>query len=652
MNGDDMMDGKVGSLMRTLVILVGAACAGILALPQSADAQQDPNVIELDAQNFRPAVGPYSIFKLETADTLDHLQPTGGLMLNYASEPLVLEPDEGPSNSVIDQQLAMHVYAGIGLIDRIQLDLELPVYFVNDGVFGEQTIEGSRLGDLSFRPKVNILSSEDDPVGLGAQLDLTLPTGDAESFVGYPGVQFTPSVIADVQFANIIVATNIGVKIRQNQDIRNLALGERLEYGLGAEAEFVDGLLRIGGELNGATELRNPFGEINESPLEGLLGAKIVTPSGFRVIGGAGGGFIGGYGSPEFRAFLGLSYANTQSDSDDDGIDDDEDDCPETAEDYDGFEDQDGCPDEDNDEDGIKDVNDKCPNQKGPEDNDGCPVAEETQDPDGDGVIGENDECPEKAEDRDGFEDEDGCSDPDNDGDGIEDEADNCPNQMEDKDGYKDEDGCPDKDNDLDGIADVNDKCPDEPGLEANQGCPAAEPKVVRRKQEIEILEKVFFETDKAVIKPQSFNLLQQVGLVLRSNPDILKVEIQGHTDSRGSEEYNKKLSEARAQAVKTYLVEEAGIDEERLTAKGFGEEKLIDESGTEQAMARNRRVEFKIVEQEAVPVEEAVEEAAEGDDVAPEDDTESVDEMVDEEGDEAAESEGDDEEADDGGEE
>jgi outer membrane protein OmpA-like peptidoglycan-associated protein len=636
------MDGMIDSMARKLALVLCVAAVGVASMANTASAQ-DGGAVELDAQNFRPAVGPYSIFSVETADTLDHLQPTGGLLLNYASEPLVLEPEDGTETSIIDQQLAMHVYAGIGLIDRVQLDLEMPVYFVNDGAFGEQQVEGSRLGDLSFRPKVMILSSKDGPVGLGAQVDLTLPTGDPEAFVGYPGVQVTPSVIADARFANIIIAANAGVKIRQNQDIRNLALGERLEYGIGAEAEFVDGLLRIGGELHGSTELRDAFGAANESPLEGLLGAKVVTPSGFRVIGGAGGGFISGYGSPEFRAFLGLRYANTESDTDDDGINDEQDKCPEEPEDYDGFEDQDGCPDEDNDEDGIEDVNDKCPNQAGPEDNDGCPKAEETQDPDGDGVIGENDECPEEPEDRDGFEDEDGCPDPDNDGDGIEDEADNCPNKMEDKDGFKDNDGCPDKDNDLDGIADVDDKCPDEPGLEADDGCPAKEQKVVRRKQEIEILEKVFFETDKAVIKPESFNLLQQVGLVLRSNPDILKVEIQGHTDSRGSAEYNKKLSEARAEAVKTYLVEEASIDAERLDAKGYGEEKLLDESGTEQAMARNRRVEFKITEQEAVPVEEAVEEAAEGDEVVDDEETESVDEMVDEEdagADDGAESE------------
>ncbi|MGM0557878.1 MAG: OmpA family protein [Myxococcota bacterium] len=632
------MDGMIGSIVRKLVLVLSVAAIGVASTGGTASAQDGTGGVEIDAQNFRPAVGPHSIFQLETADTLEHLQPTGGLMLNYASEPLVLEPEDGTTTSVIDQQLAMHVYAGIGLIDRVQLDLEMPVYFVNDGSFGDQQVEGSRLGDLSFRPKVMILSSKDGPVGLGLQTDVTLPTGAPQSFVGYPGVQFTPSVIADARVANIIFAANAGVKIRKNQDIRNLGLGERLEYGIGAEAEFVDGLLRIGGELNGSTELRDAFGNVKESPLEGLLGAKIITSSGFRVIGGAGGGFVSGYGAPEFRAFLGLSYADMESDKDDDGISDDEDECPEEPEDYDGFEDQDGCPDLDNDGDGIPDVEDKCPNQAGPAENDGCPKAEETQDPDGDGIIGEDDECPEEPEDRDGFEDEDGCPDPDNDGDGIPDASDNCPNEKEDMDGYKDEDGCPDKDNDLDGIADVNDKCPDEPGLEENQGCPAEEQKVVRREQEIEILEKVFFESDKAVIKPESFNLLQQVGLVLRSNPDILKVEIQGHTDSRGSAEYNKKLSEARARAVKSYLVEEANIDADRLDAKGYGEENLLDEAGTDQAMARNRRVEFKITEQEKIPVDEAVEEAAEGDEVVEDEETESVDEMVEEEDDEAAE--------------
>jgi hypothetical protein len=135
-------------------------------------------------------------------------------------------------------------------------------------------------------------------------------------------------------------------------------------------------------------------------------------------------------------------------DNDGDGILDMDDDCPDAAEDRDGFADLDGCPDLDNDEDGIPDLRDACPDQAedldGHRDSDGCP--DEFIDKDGDGVPDDEDLCPNSAEDLDGFEDTDGCPDPDNDLDGISDLQDKCPNEAEDYDGDRDDDGCPDKD--------------------------------------------------------------------------------------------------------------------------------------------------------------------------------------------------------------
>ena len=129
-------------------------------------------------------------------------------------------------------------------------------------------------------------------------------------------------------------------------------------------------------------------------------------------------------------------------------------------------------------------------------------------DRDGDGIPDDKDKCPDDPEDKDGFEDEDGCPDPDNDEDGILDVDDLCPNDPEDKDGFEDEDGCPDPDNDKDRILDVDDKCPNEPetynGFQDEDGCPD-KGRVVVHKGRIEILDKIYFETDKAVIKPVSY---------------------------------------------------------------------------------------------------------------------------------------------------
>ncbi len=165
-------------------------------------------------------------------------------------------------------------------------------------------------------------------------------------------------------------------------------------------------------------------------------------------------------------------------DRDGDGIPDRKDRCPAVAEDRDGFQDQDGCPDYDNDGDGVPDVRDGAPLEPedfdGFQDEDGIPDL----DNDGDGIPDKDDLCPDEPENFNGNYDQDGCPDQvlDADGDGVEDRLDQCPDQAEDMDGFEDTDGCPDLDNDLDGIPDLKDACPDEPenynGIDDQDGCP------------------------------------------------------------------------------------------------------------------------------------------------------------------------------------
>jgi OOP family OmpA-OmpF porin len=126
---------------------------------------------------------------------------------------------------------------------------------------------------------------------------------------------------------------------------------------------------------------------------------------------------------------------------------------------------------------------------------------------------------------------------------------------------------------------------------------PERKAKVVNKK--IEITEKVMFEVNKAVIQEQSFELLNDVAAVIKENPHIKEIRIEGHTDADGSDSYNKDLSQKRADSVKTYLVE-AGVDEAILDAVGYGEEKPIADNDTEAGKEKNRRVEFNIVKQEA----------------------------------------------------
>ena len=140
-------------------------------------------------------------------------------------------------------------------------------------------------------------------------------------------------------------------------------------------------------------------------------------------------------------------------------------------------------------------------------------------------------------------------------------------------------------------ILDAEDRCPDEPGPRDEQGCPRVYEDVEVTTTHIRILQKIHFAFNRARIQPDSFHILDTVVQVLRDFPEIT-LEIQGHTDSRGRDAYNERLSDQRAAAVRTYLVEH-GIDAGRLTSHGYGETQPLESNGTEEGRARNRRVEF-----------------------------------------------------------
>ena len=353
-------------------------------------------------------------------------------------------------------------------------------------------------------------------------------------------------------------------------------------------------------------------------------------------------------------ALANARYANEQAficmpkDMDGDGIEDDDDLCPEEPEDFDGVEDEDGCPEVvlDMDNDGLMDDVDECPREPedmdGYRDGDGCPDA----DNDKDGVVDHRDGCPMKPEDIDGYEDTDGCPDTDNDKDGFLDAEDGCPDtpgpkqgcpeQDADGDGFLDDadvcpyeagvapDGCPTKDFDGDGILDGADMCPGDAGpaptgcpdrdgdgivdkqdrcpMDAENfneymdadGCPDVKPqKVTIKHKQIVIEEQIQFQTGKAIIEPVSFNILDDVVQVMTDYPQ-LEVRIEGHTDNVGSDATNLKLSKDRADAVFEYLIAQ-GIDGRRLQTEGFGETRPIDTNKTPQGRQKNRRVEFHI---------------------------------------------------------
>jgi OOP family OmpA-OmpF porin len=254
----------------------------------------------------------------------------------------------------------------------------------------------------------------------------------------------------------------------------------------------------------------------------------------------------------------------------------------------------------DRDGDGYLDPDDQCPDEpetwNGYQDEDGCP---DDPDTDGDGIADSRDTCVLEAEDKDGYLDEDGCPDLDNDADGIFDVVDKCPNDPEDPDGYEDTDGCPDLDNDGDGVADLEDICPNEAGPAGGDrpGCPKKPSLAIVTDKEIKILQQIHFEYNKSNIRPESFPVVDAVAEIMKQNPKI-KIEVQGHTDNRGNKRYNQDLSEKRAGAVMQALVAR-GIERERLRSQGYGMDRPLVPNDTDQNRALNRRVQFIRIESE-----------------------------------------------------
>jgi outer membrane protein OmpA-like peptidoglycan-associated protein len=233
-------------------------------------------------------------------------------------------------------------------------------------------------------------------------------------------------------------------------------------------------------------------------------------------------------------------------------------------------------PPPDRDNDGLTDDEDQCPDLPGPANLDGCP------DSDGDHISDKNDACPLVP----GLAQFNGC--PDSDGDGIPDNKDRCPYQA----GTADNQGCAPADRDNDGVSDAEDRCPDVAGPASNQGCPEIRKEVLL--QVDKAAKAVFFETGKSTLKKISYKPLDEVAKILKEDPSLY-ADIEGHTDNVQPKTYtNMELSQKRADAVRDYLVSK-GVDASRLTSQGFGETKPVASNDSPAGRAQNRRTVIKL---------------------------------------------------------
>ncbi len=544
---------------------------------------------------FRASETPDDAFHLSRPTALGHLDFGAQLHLDYAHDPLVYEQTLGDPDTeaaaVVAHQLTATLGFAFGLVDRVVIFAGLPVNLVvsgDDDPLGANEADGAGLGDAHLGARVRILGEPDETIGLAGQLTLTFPTGGG-SYRGDGFLSFHPELLFEARPEPVRVMVNLGFRIRENQELAgDVLVGDELTFGLGVAVPVLGShrdpysdRVDVHAQLYGAATTGDFFGR-ESTPFEGTVGAKLHRPSGWVTGLSVGTGLSRSVGSPDVRVIAMAGWRSPpppRPEPESDGADE----CPDEEEDLDGFQDEDGCPDPDNDADGVLDPDDECPLEPGPTYNQGCP----DPDPDEDGLPNSVDECDDDPEDRDGFEDDDGCPDPDNDGDGVLDEPDRCPLAP----GPVENEGCPDRDGD--GVIDPIDNCPDEPGPASNQGC-EEEQQVVIRDDRLEILDHIYFDHDAAHIRRRSHGLLRNIAQVLQNHPEIDHIRIEGHTDNSGEHDYNMRLSDSRAHAVRDFLIDN-GVAAGRLTAHGFGETRPLQTNDTREGRAANRRVEFNL---------------------------------------------------------
>ena len=505
---------------------LGVGAVLVLACSSHAFAQNAdiPDDRAIDVQTFEYAIGPKSFLSVADADVAAQRQLAVDALISVMTEPFkIYDVDNqtgditGTRATVVESMVTMQLTGAYGIDESTQVGASLPIVFAlqgdgfmaASGMGAQNDLSVTGIGDLVLEGKKRLFRDKQLRIGAIAQISLPSSFGSDDSqFIGdnLPTGRGKLALQYDVE--RLSFGANLGVILRKPRTIYDSTIGQQLTWGVGAAVRITPKLSVIG-ESFGRAGL--PTFSLDASPLEAVGGLRFYATNAFAVVLGGGAGLVKGIGSPEARFFASVGYSPDVRDSDGDGIangkdkcvlvaedkdghedddgcpDDDndgdrrmdaEDKCPETSEDLDGFDDDDGCPEFDNDADQFPDLQDKCPmdaeDGKEPQPKDGCPANK--RDTDGDGVSDLMDKCPSDEEDMDSFEDGDGCPEADNDNDGIPDAADKCGLCPEDKDTLEDDDGCPEVDLDKDGIGDAQDKCPTQAevinGVKDDDGCP------------------------------------------------------------------------------------------------------------------------------------------------------------------------------------
>jgi outer membrane protein OmpA-like peptidoglycan-associated protein len=486
---------------------------------------------------------------------------------NHVNDPAaaaLFEQNNPEAGAPVGDQFIGYFDAGVEIIDRVGFQVSFPFIFAqshnstNDpsqGINDAASTNTVAPMDLRLDLRVIAFRTEDRAFKLGLSTAVWLPTGNEFSFAGDKSTAGGFFVAGEYDFKKFFLLANTGIQFRPAADLNDFILQHEWRWAFGGFIPLRDGRIRLGAQIFGSTGIgRDTTFKGDNTPLEWMVEGRMGLGDKQQAYVGAGAGtrLTAGY-APDLRVvgvigtwfrifdveprspgkrYKADRYANHGADTDKDGIPDDIDLCPTDPEDG-----------------------------KPPNTDDGCPAL------------------------------------PDRDGDGIPDVSDKCPDQPEDFDKIDDLDGCPEDDADKDGIADATDACPKEPGEASPEPAKNGCPQFIRRitgSSEIQVLKQIEFEFGSARIRPDSNKIVDEVVRLMKVNPEIKHLAIEGHTDNVGSDAVNERLSNDRANSVMRYLIDK-GVEAGRLSAKGFGPQRPLADNGTAEGRQKNRRVEFHI---------------------------------------------------------
>lgn len=512
---------------------------GVLACCGGAGARAQTRVLGFAVDRFEPAGAGSEWFALESLSFDGHLRPSAGLVLDWARDPLVIYDQSGAKvAALLQDQTIAHVGASIALWNRLRFDVNLPVIGFQNGNSGQigttvyQSASGAAVGDVRLGLDVRLFGTAHSALAAAVGAQVFLPTGTSAAFADDGGLRVWPRVSLAGESGRLVWAARVGYHLRPKSD---LPCGCALSPGDEVTGGVAVGV-RITPDLLVGPELYGSTAARNGAFLKAPESpAEVVLGAHLAVARGwtVGAAFGPGLTDGDGSPTWRALLSLAYTKAPPPVV------VP-------------------------RPVVAPRPTPAPPPPPAPKPAPPPPPDRDGDKIVDSEDACPDAA------------------GEPSEDPARN---------------GCPlPVDRDGDGIVDGEDACPDAAGLPnadpTKNGCP-----IVRIEGgQIRIREQVKFKTDSARILKESDYILTAVIKILRENPEITKVRVEGHTDTQGKHAHNQKLSQRRAASVVKWLVKH-GLEKQRFSSVGYGQDRPIATNQTEEGRHENRRVELHIVE-------------------------------------------------------